>query len=67
MALLPMVEYHHHQSGESITMRIPDDIEPFAFLAWVEKKHMGITDEMLAKSRADDLALAQQMAKWKKR
>ena len=64
MALLPLVEYHKHGCG-SITMRLHDDIEVFTFLAWVEKKHMGITDEMLAQRRADEAALEKQLARRK--
>ena len=57
----PVIQYM------GVTIKFPDTVDVFDFMAWFEEKYYGLSPAVIAQRRADDAAMAQQMAKWKKR
>ena len=55
MALFPLVEYNRND-GAGVTIKLPDSVDLWSFLSFMDMKFMGITPEQLEKMRADDAA-----------
>ena len=57
----PVIQYR------GVTIKFPDTVDVFDFMAWFEEKYYGLSPAVIAQRRADEAALEQQMARMKKK
>lgn len=60
----PYIQYI--KNGETVTIKMPDDLDVWEFLEWMDREFMGLTAEKLAELRAADMLNVKHRAKARK-
>jgi len=61
----PYIEYI--KGTERVTLKLPDDLDAWEFMAWMDQHFLGITPAMPEARRREELELAKHMARVKRK
>lgn len=66
MAVFPLIEYNK-PNGESVTMKLPESVDLWDFLAWMDIRFMGMDPAVIAQRRADEAIAEKRLAKGRRK
>lgn len=52
MALFPLIEFNRND-GASVTMKLPDTVDLWTFLGYMDRVFMGLTEESMIANRRE--------------